>query len=182
MHVRAKPLSPEPCPAALAKAERYRLLNEPGEAESICLDVLAVEPDNQEAPHHAAARADRSVRRRRGAAPQARASVLAGLTRRLRARATTPASSPSGARKRSSRAPAPRRRRRLRMAARGDAALRARRSAPPARQRRRPAALERVRAVHAASPAARRVGRRAPRDRDAGVGLTSAIPSAATAR
>ena len=34
---------------ALAKAERYRLLNEPGEAESICLDVLEVEPDNQEA-------------------------------------------------------------------------------------------------------------------------------------
>ena len=34
---------------ALAKAERYRLLNEPGEAESICLDALEVEPDNQEA-------------------------------------------------------------------------------------------------------------------------------------
>ena len=28
---------------------RYRLLNEPGEAESICLDVLAVEPENQKA-------------------------------------------------------------------------------------------------------------------------------------
>ena len=36
-------------PRALAKAERYRLLNEPGEAESICLDVLEIEPDNQEA-------------------------------------------------------------------------------------------------------------------------------------
>ena len=44
-----KTLSPEAVPRALAKAERYRLLNEPGEAESICLDVLAVEPDNQEA-------------------------------------------------------------------------------------------------------------------------------------
>lgn len=31
---------------ALDKAERYRLLNEPEEAESICRDVLAVDPDN----------------------------------------------------------------------------------------------------------------------------------------
>jgi hypothetical protein len=29
--------------------ERYRLLNEPRLAESICLDIIAVEPDNQEA-------------------------------------------------------------------------------------------------------------------------------------
>jgi len=35
--------------AALEKALRYRLLNEPLEAESICLDVLHTEPDNQEA-------------------------------------------------------------------------------------------------------------------------------------
>ena len=44
-----KPLSKDALPAALAKAERYRLLNEPGEAESICLDVLQVDPGNQEA-------------------------------------------------------------------------------------------------------------------------------------
>src|SRR3954454_22100609 len=44
-----KPLSREGVPAALEKALRYRLLNEPGEAESICLDVLAVDPDNQQA-------------------------------------------------------------------------------------------------------------------------------------
>jgi hypothetical protein len=44
-----KPLSREAIPAALAKAERYRLLNEPGEAESICLDVLQIDPNNQEA-------------------------------------------------------------------------------------------------------------------------------------
>ena len=42
-------LSTSAIPAALAKAERYRLLNEPSEAESICLDVLAVEPAHQEA-------------------------------------------------------------------------------------------------------------------------------------
>src|SRR5438132_2101813 len=44
-----KVLSPEAVSRALAKAERYRLLNEPGEAESICLDALEADPDNQEA-------------------------------------------------------------------------------------------------------------------------------------
>ena len=44
-----RPLSPAAIPAALAKAERYRLLNEPSEAESICLDILAVDPGNQDA-------------------------------------------------------------------------------------------------------------------------------------
>ena len=44
-----KPISKEAIPSALVKAERYRLLNEPGEAESICLDVLQIEPANQEA-------------------------------------------------------------------------------------------------------------------------------------
>jgi hypothetical protein len=44
-----KALSRDAIPAALGKAERYRLLNEPAEAESICLDVLAIEPGNQHA-------------------------------------------------------------------------------------------------------------------------------------
>jgi tetratricopeptide (TPR) repeat protein len=44
-----KRLSREAVPAALEKAQRYRLLNEPMEAESICLDVLEVEPENQRA-------------------------------------------------------------------------------------------------------------------------------------
>jgi len=34
---------------ALRKAERYRLLNDPEAAESICLDVLEVEPRNEQA-------------------------------------------------------------------------------------------------------------------------------------
>ena len=33
--------------AALQKADKYRELNQPGEAESICRDVLAVSPDHQ---------------------------------------------------------------------------------------------------------------------------------------
>ena len=44
-----KAISHDAIPEALAKAERYRLLNEPGQAESICLDVLRVEPANQQA-------------------------------------------------------------------------------------------------------------------------------------
>jgi hypothetical protein len=44
-----KLLSKEAVGRALEKAERYRLLNEPAEAESICEDVLRVSPGNQEA-------------------------------------------------------------------------------------------------------------------------------------
>ena len=44
-----KRLSKEAVPAALEKAVRYRLLNEPLEAESICRDILAVDPGHQEA-------------------------------------------------------------------------------------------------------------------------------------
>ncbi len=44
-----KPLHSEAITAALEKANRYRLLNEPGAAESIYLDILAIEPENQEA-------------------------------------------------------------------------------------------------------------------------------------
>ena len=44
-----KPISHDSVAGALAKAERYRLLNEPNEAESICQDILQIEPDNQTA-------------------------------------------------------------------------------------------------------------------------------------
>ncbi|WP_419660401.1 hypothetical protein Dvar_07620 [Desulfosarcina variabilis str. Montpellier] len=44
-----KTLTPEALPAALEKAHQYRLLSEPYESESICMDILAVEPDHQEA-------------------------------------------------------------------------------------------------------------------------------------
>src|SRR5204863_9996262 len=43
-----KRLHKDAIPQALERAERYRLLNDPGEAESICLDVLAVDPENQQ--------------------------------------------------------------------------------------------------------------------------------------
>ena len=44
-----KPLSVDAIPSALEKAERYRLINEPWQAESICRDIRAVDPENQEA-------------------------------------------------------------------------------------------------------------------------------------
>ena len=47
MYYELKPLSPENIDAVLAKAERYRLLGEPREAESICEDVLAIDSTNQ---------------------------------------------------------------------------------------------------------------------------------------
>jgi tetratricopeptide (TPR) repeat protein len=44
-----KPISLDSVDGSLAKAERYRLLNEPNEAESICRDILEVYPANREA-------------------------------------------------------------------------------------------------------------------------------------
>jgi hypothetical protein len=44
-----KQLRSEAIDRSLEKAERYRLLNEPEQAESICLDVLAISPNNQKA-------------------------------------------------------------------------------------------------------------------------------------
>jgi tetratricopeptide (TPR) repeat protein len=44
-----KPISKAAVPAALERAHLYRLLNQPLQAESICLDVLAADPDNADA-------------------------------------------------------------------------------------------------------------------------------------
>ena len=44
-----KPIHADAIPEALEKAERYRLLNEAAQAESICLDVLSVDPHHQQA-------------------------------------------------------------------------------------------------------------------------------------
>ena len=49
MEFELKVLSKDAIPEALEKAHRYRLLDEPWQAESICLDVLHVEPANQAA-------------------------------------------------------------------------------------------------------------------------------------
>ncbi len=44
-----KPITTAGIPAALQKAERYRLLNDSSAAESICLDILEIDPENQPA-------------------------------------------------------------------------------------------------------------------------------------
>lgn len=47
--LKLKPIAKEAIPKALVKAKHYRLLNEPWQAESICRDILNIEPDNQKA-------------------------------------------------------------------------------------------------------------------------------------
>src|SRR2546423_12552472 len=49
MELTLKPISKEGIPEAISKAELYRYLNEPGEAESICRDILAADTENQAA-------------------------------------------------------------------------------------------------------------------------------------
>ena len=44
-----KPISPDALESAQAKAVRYRLLNEPKLAESVCRDILAVDPEHRDA-------------------------------------------------------------------------------------------------------------------------------------
>lgn len=44
-----KKISRQSVPGALKKAEHYRLLNEPRQAESICRDILDIERDHQQA-------------------------------------------------------------------------------------------------------------------------------------
>ncbi|MDP9202976.1 MAG: hypothetical protein M3P26_13750 [Gemmatimonadota bacterium] len=47
-HFKLKPISREAIPRAIQKAERYRLMNQSWAAESICRDILDIEPANQQ--------------------------------------------------------------------------------------------------------------------------------------
>ena len=47
MEFKLKTISRAGIPEAISKVELYRALNEPEEAESICRDILAVEPEHQ---------------------------------------------------------------------------------------------------------------------------------------
>jgi hypothetical protein len=49
MHFDLKSISADAIPEALERVERYRLLNEPSLAESICLDILSIAPSHQQA-------------------------------------------------------------------------------------------------------------------------------------
>ena len=48
LRLELKPMRKEAIPKALEKAEKYRLLNEPAQAESICHDILGVDPGHQQ--------------------------------------------------------------------------------------------------------------------------------------
>ena len=94
---------------ALQKAERYRLLNEPSAAESICLDVLAIDPGNQAAlVQLALARSDQFGGDLAGAVERAREPLAhvedpykrayyGGIVCERRAKASLRAGSPAGA-------------------------------------------------------------------------------------
>ena len=127
-----KPLSPAAIPGALLKAERYRLLNEPDEAQSICEDVLAADPDNSKRVRTLILAITDSFPQHD--APQAsRAQELVARLPSSTSAPTTPAWWPNGARARccaqrsGPRAPG------RRPAARGDAGLRTRRVREAAR-------------------------------------------------
>jgi hypothetical protein len=47
--IQLKPLSKDSIPNALKRAEHYRLLNQPWQAESICRDILLVDVDHKSA-------------------------------------------------------------------------------------------------------------------------------------
>jgi len=47
-HFQLKPISRDAIPRAVQKAERYRLLNQSWAAESICRDILEIDPTNQQ--------------------------------------------------------------------------------------------------------------------------------------
>ena len=47
MEFKLKTISTAGIAEANAKAERYRFLNQPQEAETVCLDILAADPENQ---------------------------------------------------------------------------------------------------------------------------------------
>ncbi len=47
-HFNLKPISREAIPRAIQKAERYRLINQSWAAESICRDILEIDPENQQ--------------------------------------------------------------------------------------------------------------------------------------
>ena len=165
-----KPLSKDAIESALAKAERYRLLNEPDEAESICLDVLDVDPDNQAATvmlllalsdqfGEASGAALRAQELARGLQNEYERWYYSGLVAERRARAHLKRGGAADPR-------------RLRLADGRARLLRTRRTRPPGGQRRRDPALEHVRARAAAAPAAEAVERDRGRSPVSGVEST----------
>ena len=94
MRIRIEAAFAAAIPEALEKAHRYRLLNEPWQAESICHDVLQDRSPQPDCADYAAARNHRSVRSCRSRR-RARARCCPPLMANTNA-PTMPASSRSG--------------------------------------------------------------------------------------
>jgi hypothetical protein len=77
--MKLKEISHDAVPRALELAERYRLLNEPEQAESISRDILAVEPGNQGATRVLLLAISDQFATRRSLTPQHAQEVAAGL-------------------------------------------------------------------------------------------------------
>ncbi len=81
-----KPLSSEALPAALRKAVRYRLLNEPHQAASICRDILRQAPEDQAALEHLILAITEQFEKPPRAAPRAARDLLPRLDGEYRRR------------------------------------------------------------------------------------------------
>ena len=75
-----KTIAIDAIPHALGLGERYRLLNEPDQAASICRDILAVEPQNQDAGRMLLLALTDQFGRKRGASLAECESIAKGLT------------------------------------------------------------------------------------------------------
>ena len=103
-----KPLTPEGIVGAIALAKQYRLLNEPGVAESICRDVLLVDPEHHDArivlllslsdmfPRSIARHFDEALTLARGLDEPYERAYYAGIVHERRAKAHHRGDSPVG--------------------------------------------------------------------------------------
>ena len=166
-----KPLSRDAIQPALTKAERYRFLNEPAEAESICRDVLDVDPDHQQAlivlllaltdqfGEHASGAAQEADDILRRLTNDYERAYYSGIVRERRAKALLDRGGPGAASSV------------YRVAARSDGLVRAGGGASTGRERRRHPALEYLRAYPHETSAARTGGRRTSGTAVPGIGL-----------
>jgi hypothetical protein len=102
-----KPLSREGIEGSVEKAEHYRLLNQPQLAESICLDILLVEPDHQKAStilllaltdqfENSSSKANQAVKIARGLKDEYLRAYYSGLIAERRGAAALKARIPGG--------------------------------------------------------------------------------------
>jgi hypothetical protein len=106
-HFELKPLSKEGIEGSVEKAEHYRLLNQPQLAESICLDILLVEPNHQKAStilllaltdqfEHSSAKANQALNIARGLKDEYSRAYYSGIIAEKRGAAALKSRIPGG--------------------------------------------------------------------------------------